>query len=73
MAESIVGIKVRVHDKITPECPGTVMIPIRGGIESYSAITNDVETIERGAFVTILEEPIGRTVIVERAKKLGEQ
>jgi hypothetical protein len=46
---------------------GDVMIPIRGGSESYYAYSSDpAETIPKGSRVIVLDQRAPRTIIVSR-------
>jgi membrane protein implicated in regulation of membrane protease activity len=61
----LIGKVGRVTGAIEPGKLGEVMIPIRGGSESYYAYSaGQDERIERGTRVVVLEHEAGRTVIV---------
>jgi hypothetical protein len=46
---------------------GDVMVPIRGGSESYYAYSSDPEeTIPKGCRVVVLDQQAPRTIIVSR-------
>ena len=63
----LIGKVGRVTGDIEPGKLGEVMIPIRGGSESYYAYSSDEEErIETGTRVVVLEHEAGRTVIVSR-------
>jgi hypothetical protein len=63
----LIGKVGRVIGAILPGKLGEIMIPIRGGSESYFAYAADPqETIERGARIVVLEQEASRTVIVSR-------
>jgi hypothetical protein len=62
-----IGKVGRVIGAIEPGKVGEIMIPIRGGSESYFAYAGDPqEAIERGARVVVIEQDAPRTVIVSR-------
>ena len=60
----LIGKVGRVTGAIEPGKLGEVMIPIRGGSESYYAYSADQERIETGTRVVVIEHEAGRTVIV---------
>ena len=63
----LIGKVGRVTGAIEPGKLGEVMIPIRGGSESYYAYSADhEERIETGTRVVVIEHEAGRTVIVSR-------
>ncbi len=52
---------------IEPGGMGDVMVPIRGGSESYYAYSSDpAETIPKGSRVIVLDQRAPRTIIVSR-------
>jgi membrane protein implicated in regulation of membrane protease activity len=61
----LIGKVGRVTGTIEPGKLGEVMIPVRGGSESYFAYAADQqERIESGTRVVVLEHEAARTVIV---------
>jgi membrane protein implicated in regulation of membrane protease activity len=61
----LIGKVGRVTGTIEPGKLGEVMIPVRGGSESYFAYAADQEErIESGTRVVVLEHEAARTVIV---------
>jgi hypothetical protein len=61
----LIGKVGRVTGAIEPGKLGEVMIPVRGGSESYFAYAADQEErIESGTRVVVLEHEAARTVIV---------
>ena len=61
----LIGKVGRVTGTIEPGKLGEVMIPVRGGSESYYAYAADQEErIESGTRVVVLEHEAARTVIV---------
>jgi hypothetical protein len=65
--QELVGKIGHVTGEITPGSMGDVMVPIRGGSESYYAYSSDpAETIPKGARVLVLDQQAPRTIIVSR-------
>ena len=63
----VIGKVGRLVGAIDPGEMGEVMLPIRGGSESYYAYAADAgESIEEGARVIVIEHEPPRTVIVSR-------
>jgi hypothetical protein len=63
----LIGKVGRVIGAILPGKLGEIMIPIRGGSESYFAYAADPEeTIDQGTRIVVLEQEAPRTVIVSR-------
>ena len=63
----VVGKVGRVTGVIGPGTVGEVMIPIRGGVESFYAYPADgTETIEAGVRVLVIDYEPPRTVTVSR-------
>ena len=61
----LVGKVGRCTGQIDPGRLGEVMVPVRGGSESYFAYAADQEErIESGTRVVVLEHEAARTVIV---------
>jgi hypothetical protein len=63
----LIGKVGHVTSEIVAGGMGDVMVPIRGGSESYYAYSSDPEeTIPKGARVLVLEQQAPRTIIVSR-------
>jgi hypothetical protein len=63
----LVGKEAHVTGAIDPGGMGEVMIPVRGGSESYYAYAADPqEAIPKGTRVLVLEHRAGRTVVVSK-------
>ena len=63
----VVGKIGRATGAIAPGTVGEVMIPVRGGVESFFAYPADgSETIESGARVLVIDYEPPRTVTVSR-------
>jgi membrane protein implicated in regulation of membrane protease activity len=63
----VIGKIGRLVGAIAPGGMGEVMIPIRGGSESYFAYASDTsEAIPQGTRVVVVEHDPPRTVIVSR-------
>jgi membrane protein implicated in regulation of membrane protease activity len=63
----VIGKVGRLVGAIAPGGMGEVMIPIRGGSESYFAYADDADaTIPKGTRVVVVEHEPPRTVIVSR-------
>ena len=63
----VIGKVGRLVGAIAPGRMGEVMIPIRGGSESYFAYADDAaEEIPQGTRVVVVEHEPPRTVIVSR-------
>ena len=63
----VIGKVGRIVGAIDPGRMGEVMIPIRGGSESYFAFAEDPsEEIPKGTRVVVIEHEPPRTVIVSR-------
>jgi hypothetical protein len=63
----VVGKVGRVTGAVAPGTVGEVMIPVRGGVESFYAYPADgEETIEQGARVLVIDYEPPRTVTVSR-------
>ena len=63
----VIGKVGRLVGTIRPGRMGEVMIPIRGGSESFYAYSSDpAEEIPRGARVIVLDHDPPRTVVVSR-------
>ena len=60
--EEIVGSVGRVSVPIEVGRAGEVMLPIRGGVEAYSALSD--ENIAKNSRVVVVEMLSGRTVFV---------
>jgi hypothetical protein len=65
--QELIGKVAHTTSEITPGEMGEVMVPVRGGAESYYAYCDDpAGTIPRGARVLVLEQQAPRTLIVSR-------
>jgi hypothetical protein len=65
--QELIGKVAQTTSEIAAGEMGEVMVPIRGGSESYYAYCDDpAETIPRGARVLVLEQQAPRTLIVSR-------
>lgn len=65
--QRVIGKIGRVCAAIAPGRMGEVMLPIRGGTESYFAYSSDAtEEIPNGTRVIVLEHDLPRTIIVSR-------
>ncbi len=63
----LIGKVGHVTSEISAGGMGDVMVPIRGGSESYYAYCSDpAETIPKGVRVLVLEQQAPRTIIVSR-------
>jgi hypothetical protein len=63
----LIGKVGRMTSLIAPGGMGEVMVPIRGGAESYFAYSGDpAEEIPKGCRVIVIEHEAPRTVIVSR-------
>jgi membrane protein implicated in regulation of membrane protease activity len=63
----VIGKVGRLTGEIVPGRMGEVMIPIRGGAETYFAYAADPdESIPKGTRVVVIEHDQPRTVIVSR-------
>jgi hypothetical protein len=63
----LIGKVGRVTGAIDPGGMGEVMVPVRGGSESFYAYASDpAEEIPRGTRVVVLEHDPPRTVVVSR-------
>ena len=63
----VIGKVGQATSEIAPGEMGEVMVPVRGGTESYYAYCDDpAGTIPRGARVLVLEQQAPRTLIVSR-------
>ena len=63
----LVGKECHVTGAIEPGSMGEVMLPVRGGAETYHAYaTEPDESIPEGARVLIIEQRAPRTVIVSK-------
>jgi hypothetical protein len=64
---SVVGKIGRVTGLVGPGTVGEVMVPVRGGVESFYAYPADgAETIEEGARVLVIDYEPPRSVTVSR-------
>jgi hypothetical protein len=70
MAEAdhrLIGKIGRICAEIAPGRMGEVMVPVRGGTESFFAYaSDDTEAIPNGTRVIVLEHDPPRTVVVSR-------
>jgi hypothetical protein len=65
--QELIGKVAHTTSEIAPGEMGEVLVPVRGGAESYYAYGDDpAETIPRGARVLVLEQQAPRTLIVSR-------
>jgi hypothetical protein len=65
--QELVGKEGHVTGAIDPGAMGEVMVPIRGGSETYYAYSTDPgESIPRGARVLVIDQSAPRTVIVSK-------
>ncbi len=65
--QELIGKVGHVTGTIEPGQMGEVMVPIRGGSESFYAYSSDpAEEIPRGARVLVIDRQLSRTVIVSR-------
>lgn len=63
----LIGKVGHVTGEICPGGMGDVMVPIRGGSESYYAYSADPEeTIPKGSRVVVIDQQAPRTIIVSR-------
>jgi hypothetical protein len=63
----LIGKVGHVTSEIGPGGMGDVMVPIRGGSESYYAYCSDPdERIPKGSRVVVLDQQAPRTIIVSR-------
>ena len=63
----LIGKVAHVTSAIDPGEMGEVMIPVRGGSETFYAYSSDpAESIPKGSRVLVLERNAPRTVIVSR-------
>jgi hypothetical protein len=63
----LIGKECQVTGAIEPGSIGEVMVPVRGGAESYYAYaTEPDESIPEGSRVLIIEQRAPRTVIVSK-------
>jgi hypothetical protein len=63
----LIGKVATVTSTIGPGEMGEVMVPVRGGSESFYAYASDAaETIPAGAQVLVLERRAPRTLVVSR-------
>jgi hypothetical protein len=60
----VVGKVGRVTGTVAPGRLGEVMIPVRGGTESFHAYASDDETIRPGSRIVVVEYFPPRTVVV---------
>jgi membrane protein implicated in regulation of membrane protease activity len=60
--QDLVGTIGRITLAITPDRSGEVILPVRGGTESFSALSD--EPIKKNARVVVVECLSGRTVQV---------
>jgi hypothetical protein len=60
----VVGKVGRVTGTVAPGRLGEVMIPVRGGTESFHAYASDDETIRTGSRIVVVEYFPPRTVVV---------
>ena len=64
---ALIGKVGHVTSEISAGGMGDVMVPIRGGSESYYAYSSDPEeTIPKGCRVVVLDQQAPRTIIVSR-------
>jgi hypothetical protein len=61
--QDVVGAIGRVSVPIDNDRAGEVMIPVRGGVEAYQALADQI--IRKNARVVVIEIISGRTVRVE--------
>jgi membrane protein implicated in regulation of membrane protease activity len=65
--QQLIGKIGHVTSEIAPGEMGEVMVPVRGGSESFYAYCSDPEdSIVKGTRVLVLERQAPRTVIVSR-------
>ncbi len=63
----LIGKVGHCTDAIAPGEMGEVMVPVRGGAESFYAYASDpAESIPKGSRVLVLDREAPRTVIVSR-------
>jgi hypothetical protein len=61
----LVGKECQVTGAIAPGSMGEVMVPVRGGAETYFAYATEADaSIPEGAKVLIIEQRAPRTVVV---------
>jgi len=65
--QELIGKVGHCTSAIEPGRMGEVMVPVRGGSESFFAYSSDAgESIPRGSRVLVLERSAPRTIIVSR-------
>ncbi|HEY4346598.1 MAG TPA: hypothetical protein VGM80_03350 [Gaiellaceae bacterium] len=65
--QELVGKECHVTGAIDPASMGEIMVPVRGGWETYYAYATDPdESIAKGTRVLIIEQRAPRTVIVSK-------
>jgi hypothetical protein len=66
--QDVIGKVGRVTGRIAPNSVGEVMVPIRGGSESFHAYADARDLVlERGERIVVVEHYPPRTVVVSRA------
>ncbi len=66
--QDVIGKIGRVTGRIAPNTVGEVMVPVRGGSESFHAYADSRELVlERGERIVVVEHYPPRTVVVSRA------